>query len=216
MYIPKFKILIADNQLLVREGIKSLLAYKKDFKIIGDILEGKELPEKVKKYDPDIVIIDCHLPGFFRIEDIRAIYEVSSKVNVLVVTSKQNQRDIKKVLEYGVNNYIFNLCDKDEFIRAVYATARKERFFCGRVIDVILEKHFSNNQHCESAPLSSREIEVIKRIADGMTNHSIAHALNLSFHTVSAHRKNIFKKLKLKKASELIMYAIKSGYSQVR
>lgn len=207
----KIKVLIADNQLLVREGIRALLANNKEFKVIGEVLEGKSLPEKVKQYKPDVVIIDYHLPGFFSIEDIGVIYEALPKANVLVVTTNQNQRDIKRVLEYGVNNYIFKLCDKNEFIRAVYATARKERFFCGKVIDAIMQKHFSRNQHCEPASLSSREIEVIKLIAEGMTNHGIAHVLHLSFHTVSAHRKNIFKKLNLKKASELIMYAIRAG-----
>lgn len=211
MAVPKIKILIADNQLLVIEGIRSLLARHKNFKIVGEVLEGTTLPGKVKRYKPDVVIIDYHLPGFFNVEDIGVIYEVSPKTNVLVVTTNQNQRDIQKALQYGVNNYIFKLCDRDEFIKAVYATAKKERFFCGKVIDAIMDKQFPVQLDCKPASLSPREIEVIKLIAEGMTNHGIAHALHLSFHTVSAHRKNIFKKLKLKKASELIMYAIRAG-----
>ncbi|HUP11014.1 MAG TPA: response regulator transcription factor, partial [Niastella sp.] len=90
-------------------------------------------------------------------------------------------------------------------------TCKREKFFCGKVIDAILEKHFPKKQDCNAPNLSQREIEIVELVAQGMTNNSIAKKLFLSIHTVSTHRKNILRKLQVKSASELVIYAIKTG-----
>ncbi|MES2591851.1 MAG: response regulator transcription factor [Bacteroidota bacterium] len=210
----KIKVLIADSQLLVREGIRSLLSKTKDIQVVGEVQEGKELSSKISKMKPDVVIIDYHLPGFFEIDDIKMIHKNFPDTNIMIVTANQHKNDILKVLEYGVNNYILKLCDKEEFLNAVYASAKKEKFFCGKVVDAILEKHFPKKEHCEAANLTPREVEIIKLISEGLTNGKIAQKLYLSIHTVSTHRKNILKKLGLNNTSELIMYSIKTGIIQ--
>lgn len=207
----KIRVLIADNHLLIREGIRSLLLERKDIRIIGEALDSMELARHVRSLKPNVVIIDFHLPGFFSIEDIRTIYMTSPETNVMVVTTNQNKKDIIEVLEYGVSNYILKLCDKEEFIRAVYSTARKEKFFCGKVVDAIVEKHFPKKEHCGPTTLTPREIQIITLISEGMTNNEIAKKLFISVHTANTHRKNMLKKLKLKNTSELIMHSVKAG-----
>lgn len=210
-------ILIADNFLLIREGIRSILSGNRDFEIIAEASNSKDLSEKIKTTKPDIVIIDFDLPGYFEIEDIKTINTFSPGTTVLVVSANQDKKNILKVLDYGVNNYILKFCDKEEFLTAVYSTAKKERFLCGKVIDAILEKHFPSCgraeicQGCEGIKLSHREIEIVQLISQGLTNNEIAQDLFLSIHTVGTHRKNILKKLGFKKSNELIMYAIKTG-----
>lgn len=209
--VNKIKVFIADNHLLIREGIKALLFGENNIHIVGEAAEGKELAAKIQKLKPNVVILDYHLPGFFCIQDIETIYSSYNKVNILIVTTNQNKNDIHRVINYGVNNYIFKACDKDEFMKAVYATAKKERFLCGKVIDAILAKNLLEVEHCEPAHLSLREIGVIKLISEGYTNEKIAAKLSLSFHTIGSHRKNILKKLQLKNSSELVTYSIKTG-----
>lgn len=204
-------ILIADNHLLIREGIKTLIARNSDLTVAGEAADGIELQAKLKELWPDVVIIDYHLPGFFGVEDISNIYRISPKTKVLVVSTNQNKSDIVKVLECGVNNYILKECDKEEFVSAVYATIKGERFFCGKVIDAVLDKHQTKQEHCEPTILSKREVQIVKYISQGMTNGEIANAIFLSVHTVSTHRKNILKKLGLKKSAELVAYALKTG-----
>lgn len=207
----KIKVLIADNHLLIREGIRALLQERKDICIVGETQESSDLIRSISRLKPTVVIIDFHLPGFFGIEDIQTISKMSPETNVMVVTTNQNKKDIIEVLKYGVNNYILKLCDKEEFIRAVYSTARKEKFFCGKVVDAIFEKHFPRKEHCEPTTLTPREIQIITLISEGMTNNEISKKLFISIHTANTHRKNILKKLKLKNTSELIMYSIKTG-----
>jgi len=209
--MDKIRILIADNQVLVREGIKAMLATEGGFEVVAEVSEGASLLSDISRSQPDVIIMDFQLPGYFCVEDISLIYANYPHANVLVVSTSQDKTDILKVLEYGVNNYILKLCDREEFISALYATAKKERFFCGKVIDAILDERFPKNDNCEGVSLSTREIEIVQLICKGLTNTEIADSLFLSVHTVSTHRKNILKKLNLNKASELVMYAIKHG-----
>lgn len=209
--LGKTKILVADNHLLTREGIKALLQENDQFSIIGEANDGMELHHKLQQLKPDVVIIDYDMPGFFEAPDIQKIYKQHPGTGVLVVTTNQNKKDILQVLEFGVNNYILKICDKEEFTGALDATIRQEKFFCGKVIDAILEKHFPKKQHCDAPTLSQRETEIVQFIAQGYTNSQMAEALFLSIHTVSTHRKNILRKLHIKSTSELVLYAIKTG-----
>lgn len=207
----KTRILLADNHLLIREGLKSVLSSDGTFEVIAEASDSHELAVQMRKSKPDLVIIDYSLPGFFCTEDIKVIYSLSSSTKVLVITTNQNQNDILKVLEYGVCNYILKLCDKEELMGAIYATVRKEKFVCSKVIDAILNKHFPQEDSCEGISLSQREIEIVELISKGYTNSRIAEKLFLSVHTISTHRKNILKKIGVNKSSELVMYAIKTG-----
>ena len=207
----KIRILIADNHLLIREGVRKLIGEFPEFEVVADASESEELHRKIRMHKPDVVILDCFMPGFFKPEDIYLIYKAEPKTKVLIVTGNQPKAEILKVLEFGVCNYILKQCEKDEFINAVYSTAKREKFFCGKVVDAILEKHFPQKEHCEPTILSPREIEIIHFIAEGLTNSGIAKKLHLSVHTVSTHRRNILKKLQIKNSSELVMYAIKTG-----
>lgn len=215
--MSKTKILIADTHTLTREGVKSLLAKRKDLHIAGEAKDSKELSEKIKKINPDIVIIDFHIPDHFSIDDIAFIRENYPRISVLVISTNNKKEDVLKVLDYGVNSYLLKECDEDEVINAVYASAKKEKFFCGRVMDAILEKvtHHcpirSVCHHCQAVSLSEREVEIIKLIAESYTTKEISEKLILSFHTISTHRKNIFRKLQIRSSSELILYALKRG-----
>jgi len=209
--MPKTRILIADNHTLVREGIKSLIEGQKEFAIVGEVSQSSDLLPFISHLQPDVIIIDFNSPGFFNLDDIRIIYEHYAEAKILVVSTCQNKTDILKALEYGVNNYILKLCEKDEFISALYATAHKERFFCGKVIDAIFDKQFPKIDNCEGRSLSPREIEIVQLISKGLTNNDIAEKLFISTYTVGTHRKNILRKLELNKSSELIMYAVKNG-----
>jgi DNA-binding NarL/FixJ family response regulator len=159
--------------------------------------------------------LDYHEPGYFSLEDIQMVRTLSPDTRVLVISTDHNKIDILRALEYGVTNYILKECNRDEFIGALYAAIRKEKFFCSKVIDAIVDKHFPKNDTCEPSNLSGREVEIIRLISEGLTNKKIAAKLFLSVHTVSTHRKNVLNKLKLNNSSELVAFAIKNGIIQV-
>ncbi len=211
----KTKILIADAHTLTREGLKSLLSKRGDLQICGEAKNSSDLVDKINATIPNIVIIDFFIPNYFNIGDIAYIKENFPHINILVVTTNQSKQDVLQVLDYGVKSYLLKECDEDEIMNAISALMVNEKFFCGRVMDVILEKVTHNCSgdsicnHCQPVSLSYREVEVVKLIAESFTTKDIAQKLNVSYHTVSTHRKNIFKKLSIRSASELIVYAIK-------
>ncbi len=213
----KTKILIADAHTLTREGLKSLLCKRNDLQIVGEVKNGVELLNLLKRKNPDIVIIDFFIPDHFSIDDIVFIRTKYPETRILVISTNQDKQDVLKVLDLGVNGYLLKECDEEEVISAVYAAVKKEKFFCGRVMDTILEKVTHQCavgeicDHCQPISLSDREVEIIKLIAEGYTTKDIAKKIFLSFHTIATHRKNIFKKLRIRNSSELILYALKKG-----
>ncbi len=213
--MSKKSVFIAENHVLVREGIKGILSSKPDLEILGEATNSKELKYALEQHRPDVLILDYYEPGYFSLEDVQAVRLASPDTQVLVISTDHNKADILKALEYGVTNYILKECDREEFIGALYAAIRKEKFFCGKVIDAIVEKHFPKNDTCEPSNLSAREIEIIRLISQGLTNKKIATKLFLSVHTVSTHRKNVLSKLKLNNSSELVAFAIKRGIIKV-
>ena len=213
----KLKILIADAHTLTREGIKALLAKRNDLKAVGEATESSELFKMVRSLKPDVVIIDPNLVGNFSLADVTFLRKNFPGTGILIVTSHQNRESIIKVLESGVSSYILKECDEAEIIGGIYAAARNENFFCGKVLDAVLAKAVHQCpevglcNHCKPVNLSQREVEIVQCISAGLTTKHIADKLFLSFHTISTHRKNIFRKLEVHNTSELLLFAIKSG-----
>ena len=209
--MQQLKIVLADPQFVTRIGIKMVLSQVSGFQIISEVKNSTELLKELKTKQAHVVIIDYNVPGF-QIEDIARIKLLAPKTNVMVISSDHNKNNIYKVLDGGIKNFITKECDSDEIIQAVRATAKGEKFFCAKVVDIILEKHFNiKNEHCEPSQLSQREAEIVQLIAEGLTGREIADRLFLSHHTISTHRKNILKKLHVNSTSELILYAIRFG-----
>jgi two-component system invasion response regulator UvrY len=208
----RIQIIIADTQFIAREGLKSILAAEPDLTIVAEAGDKQQMLQLVKKHRPEVVIIDYNNPGFYQAADIVEIKKNSPKTGVMVISSDHSRQNIFEVLEYGVKNFLTKECDRQEIIEAIRATARGEKFFCHKIIDLILEKHIQKNEvDCEPTLLSDRENEVITLIAVGLTNKQIGGKLNLSPHTISTHRKNIMRKLRVNTVSEITMYAFRLG-----
>lgn len=207
--MDKIEILVADSNLLIRRGLQNLLSEQPEFDIVGEVDCSEDLIGYVRKKKPAVIIIDLFQTECFKVDDLATIHAFSPKTNVVIITNNMFKDDVLNVLNKGVHGFILKECSADEIINAVHSSARGEKFFCGRVVDSILEKKLPQN--CEPLVLTDREIEVIRLIAEGYTTQQIAGHLSRSVHTINTHRKNILKKLGLKKPSELIMYAVKKG-----
>lgn len=202
-------ILIANNNLILGEGLKAILQSKLGNRILG-IVDGKEnFISSSKKYFPDIVVIDYSNQSFGVnfIAEIKKIYK-SSKI--LAITDVLPKQTIYKALKLGVDSYLLNDCQKPEILDAIEDTYNGKQFYCGHVIDILAEKA-SDTSDCSGISLSKRELEVIRLISDGLTNKKIADTLFLSTHTVNTHRKNIMTKLGLKNTAGIVIYAFKEN-----
>lgn len=214
--MAKIKILIADNSFLIREGFRSIIFGNSDFKLVGEAEKAEDLAEKLMLHRPNVLILD-YASSFFCLDDISVIHEKFPDVNILAVTNPQSRQTISKAIENGVISHLLKDCGKDEIIEALYDTAKGEKFFCGKIVDTVMkDKDFSavnisEGVSCDGVKLSAREIEIIRLVAEGLSNKEIAEKLFLSVHTITTHRKNIMSKLGVNNTAGLVMYAIRQN-----
>lgn len=208
------KIIIADPQYLTRVGFMQLFSERAQLRVIGEAHDGEDLRNQVALHAPDVVVIDLHKGDIFDIEDIRAARAISKGTRILLVTDDDRKPIIFQALESGVSSILTKNCSQEEILSAVVATARDEKFFCNKILDILLEKHLPKSEEeesCAPSSLSAREVEIVGLIAQGIVTRDIADRLCLSPHTVYTHRKNIMKKLQISSVSELVLYAVNAG-----
>jgi two-component system, NarL family, invasion response regulator UvrY len=207
---------IADSQPLTVAGLELFLSEKQAIKVVGKVKKGEQLVELVEKLQPSLLIVDYNSPGYVALDDIRNAMASSSKTNVLILSSDNDKASILEALQLGVKGYITKECSLEEVGMAVQATAKGEKFFCHKVLDIIMEKHFSVAHESEPTVLTTRETEILKLIAHGHSTQVIADSLFLSPHTVQTHRKSIIKKLNIKSPTEFVIYAMDLGLLKPR
>jgi DNA-binding NarL/FixJ family response regulator len=207
-----YKVLLADAQFLIRFALKELLKETNTFSVIGEAGNEAELNKIIAETPPDIIVIDYNQPGFFSVESIKNIKEQHPTIELLVISSDDNKENIYDVINSGVLRFLTKKCDAHEINEAFRAIIRGEKFFCASIFNFIFEMSFSQiNYSSNPLPLSARELEIVQLIAQGLVAKEIGKKLNLSTHTVYTHRKNIMEKLKLRRSSVLVLFAVNKG-----
>jgi len=205
------KVLIADSHYLIREGLKTVIQSDNRLELVGEADNGESLLAGLAQHHPQVLILD-----YFSLQDfeIKQIEQYNRKPEVLVITSDKNTDTIRSVVAFGVMGFLFKDCDKAEIIDAVHAVAQSQRFYCNKVLDIVLgrqDQSDSGAEDCLPTSLSDRETEIVRLMALGNTTNEIAQQLSLSVHTIYTHRKNILRKLGLSSATDVVRYAIRTG-----
>lgn len=207
------KVLVADNQYLSSAGFKQICDERNDLEYVGKANNQQDLLKSLSNLGNGVLVIDYSSGGDLSLETIKKVKSIQPETSIMVITADDHKQHIFQALEYGVNSFLTKNCSREEIINAILASARKEKFFCNKVLNLILEKHLSpeEDENCNPSKLTTRELEIVELIAEGKSTKEIASHLFLSTHTVYTHRKNIMKKLGVNSGAELILYAIKTG-----
>ena len=212
-----YRIYLADDHAMVREGIKLVLAQRPDYEIAGEASDGLELLAMLKRgTPPDAIILDISMPKLRGIEAIRDIKSINPETKVLVLTMHKDEDSLRQAFVAGANGYLL----KEDVAKALFAaleSIRKGEIFVSELLGVELKdawvRIFRENRGIPDMDiLTAREIEVLKLIAEGKSNREIAELLFISARTVDHHRARIMEKLRLKGTAELTKYAINRGY----
>jgi len=153
--------------------------------------------------------MDIQTDGRFDIESLSLVQELAPKTEILVISNEEKKKRIYEVLGRGVNRYITKFCREDEIYKALDACRNDEKYYCSKVLDIIISKTFGQEE--QITDLTPREVEIVKLIGQGKMAKEISSMLNVSIHTIYTHRKNIMKKLQISSPVELITYAINKG-----
>ena len=211
--MSSIKVAIADKQALTKVGLKSLINNRKDLQLLNDINSLEDLRSILQSEQPQVLLVDYNLRDFVSISDLREVKTLSPDTKILAISSDNDRSNIFDVIAIGISGFVTKECSQQEIVGAIYATAKGEKFFCNKVLDLILEKHLDKNveEECLPTELSVREVEIVQLTASGMNARQVADKLHLSHHTVYTHRKNVMKKLAIGSVSELTLYAVKTG-----
>lgn len=202
---------IADTAFIVRKGLRSLINEKANFVCLAEASDAKGLDMALKQQLPDVLIVDHCCDDCFSLNEISKIKKTYPQVNILVISHEKSAEEIKKIIGIGIKNYLLKDCDEKEITDAIQCCAKGEKYFCGQIIDALLEKEISQKEHCETGGITDREIEIIKQLVSGKRPKEIATILYISYYTVNTHKKNIYKKLGINHSYELAQYAFKTG-----
>jgi DNA-binding NarL/FixJ family response regulator len=211
----KLRILVADDHELVRRGIRDLLCTPRGWKVVGEAADGQEAVEKASKLKPDIVIVDISMPELDGLQATRQIRQVSPGTQVVVLTMHESDQMVRRVLDAGALAYVLKSDLAAHLVRAVINVSAGKLFLTPRVSEIILRSFLKtgnrpdSTEHSQPRP-TSREVEIIRLLAEGKANKEIAAELGITLRTVETHRANILLKLGLHSLADLIHYAIRN------
>src|ERR1700693_122447 len=201
----KITVLLVDDHSLVRRGFRRMLEDESDVEVVGEAGDGEESIKLAKQLHPQVVVMDCALPGMNGLEATRQIMEESPGTSVLMLSMHTESTWVRQAIEAGAKGYVLKDALDLEFSAAIRKVAAGETAF-----DPKVEQRAALKGE-RSAALTPRELEVLQMIVDGKSNKEIATALDLSANTVAVHRANMMDTLGIHKAAELVVYAIRNG-----
>jgi DNA-binding NarL/FixJ family response regulator len=208
----KIKIIIADSQFLITEGLKSFLQEKGFFIIEAIVTSEKELNAVLKNKKVNLLISGYQAGQDFGSGFITRIKKQYPGLSILIISNSLTKNDLIKIKEAGIQDIIYKTSGREEILNAIDYTLKEKKYYPEEIFDMLLESSESDAENDKFRKLTSSEIEIVKLVANGMTAKEIASKKNLSIHTINTHRKNIFKKLAVNNVSELIIVAIKAGW----
>lgn len=205
-------IIIADDHDIIREGIKSVLSLRPEYKICAEALNGEEAVDLVEKFKPEILLLDISMPKLSGLDVIQRIKRVSAKTKVIVITVHKMGAYVLKALRSGVSGYINKENVVEELIPALAQVVKGKTYLGSSVSDYLADMLDESKKETLAYTniLNERELDVLRLVAEGKTSKEIANVLFLSRRTVENYKNNILKKLNLHKTSDLIKYAIEN------
>lgn len=206
------KVILADDHILVRDGIKFLIENEKDIIVIDEAADGNEALEVINKNQPDVLIVDIRMPGLTGIEVVKQLKKEHPDVRTLVLSMHHSREYVVQSIQAGADGYLLKGSSKEEFIKAVRTIAAGGKFFTGDISSILISSFVNGEAKEESTEdqddellekLTKREKQILKLILDGKNNKEIGEHLDISKRTAEVHRFNLMKKLEVKNQVEL-------------
>ncbi len=201
----KISVLLVDDHSLVRRGFRRMLEDESDMLVVGEAGNGDEAIKMAKSLKPQVIVMDCALPGQSGLVATRKILDSNSEIAILMLSMHSEDTLVRQALDAGARGYVLKSAVDLELAAAIRRVAAGEQ---------VLAPELSRNAQLKGeakARLTVRELEILQHIVDGKSNKEIAESLSLSVNTVAVHRANIMDALGIHKTAELVVYAIRNG-----
>ena len=205
-------VMLADDHVLIREGIKQLLEFDGSMKVIAEASDGIECLEKLKNVKPDILLLDINMPNMNGIDVLKELKEKNDPLKVLILTVHSEVEYLVKAVDIGANGYILKDSGSAELKQAINAVIDEGSYIQPNLIPALNFRLINRDMDREKlASLTKREVEILTQVACGMFNKEIAVNLNISERTVKNHISNIFKKIDASDRTQAAVFAIRNN-----
>ena len=209
-------LMIADDHIMIREGIKQLLEFDGDMKVILETGDGEECLKLLEKNDPDVLLLDINMPKKNGIEVLTEIRKSGSDLKVLMLTVHNEVEYLIKAIDIGVDGYILKDSESAELKKAIFSIVEGEKYIQPSLIPALNAKLINKDEDKDKIEqLTKREMEVLAKVAKGMFNREIAVSLNISERTVKNHISNIFKKIQVSDRTQAAVFAIRNDIIKI-
>ncbi|KEO72322.1 response regulator transcription factor [Anditalea andensis] len=206
------KVVLADDHVVVRNGIKMLLESAGEIKVIGEASNGQEALDVVRELQPDVLIVDIRMPIMNGLEATSQLGSYSVKTKALILSMHNDEEYVLQAMDSGAAGYLLKDTSKEEFIKAIHSVHQGGKYFSGDISNILVNSYLNvkSNKNSKSSDitkqydLTKREKEILELIIVGINNKEIADKLGKSVRTIETHRFNIMKKLNVNNVVELI------------
>jgi len=208
--------MLVDDQMIVREGLKSMLSLEPDISVIAEATNGEEALQQLSSCQPDIILLDIRMPGMDGLATLERIKQISPQTSVLMVTLYDDPDYLFKAVSLGAAGYVLKDTSREEFVRAIHITDEGGAVVAPALLKELLKYleglgTLSIKSDNIGNSLSERELEVLALVAEGYTNAEIAGKLYISTTTVKTHVKNIIEKLGVSDRTQAAVHAVRAG-----
>jgi len=204
------RVVLADDHVFVRDGIKSLLKNEANIEVVGEATDGLEALKSVEINQPDLLILDIRMPNLNGIEVIEKLRSQNNLVKIVILSMYESEEYVLKSVKAGADGYLLKGSSKEEFLKALNTVSKGGKYFSGDISSILISQLLHQNTFSESKQLISDEMMITKRekeilalLLSGKGNKEIAEVLDISKRTAEVHRFNLMKKLKVKNLIEL-------------
>lgn len=204
------RVVLADDHVFVRDGIKSLLENEANIEVVGEAIDGADALEVVAASKPDLLIVDIRMPNLTGIEVVEKLRSDNNNVKIIMLSMHESEEYVLKSIKAGADGYLLKGSSKEEFLKALHTVAAGGKYFSGDISSILISQLTSSSVSLEPKQnlgeemmITKREKEILTLLLSGKGNKEIAEALEISKRTAEVHRFNLMKKLKVKNLMEL-------------
>ena len=213
------RVVIADDQAMVRAGFRSLLKEEPDIDVVGEAANGEQAVAAVRRFKPDVALMDIRMPNVDGLEATRRLAEAGSATRILILTTFDLDEYVYEGLRAGASGFLLKDASPEQLIAAIHVVAEGEAVLAPSVTRRVIEAFTrlpARQDHLESqlATLTARERDVLQLLAQGMSNDQIAQELVVSNTTAKTHVRNVLAKLELRDRIQAVVFAYESGFVQ--
>jgi DNA-binding NarL/FixJ family response regulator len=210
----KTRVLLADDHAVVRSGLRMVLDAQPDIEVVAEAGDGAEAVQKALSPEVDLAIVDIAMPRMTGLQAVAELHRRRPELRVLILSMYDNEQYFFEALKAGASGYVLKSAANRDLVEAIRASMRGEPFLYPAAVTALIRDYLERARHGEATPedpLTPREQEVVKLIAEGHTSEEIAKTLVISKKTVERHRANILEKLGMRNRVDLTRYAIRRG-----